>query len=347
MPRLFVLPEASGDQPLELNDNLVLVGREPDNLLQIEDSNISKRHALLVKMDDTYQVYDLHSANGTYVNDERVMTIKLKDGDRLQFGSATFRYQTGRAPKKIGLKLSSQGKPGSIPSPATAEPVTPPPPVPSVPPLLPTAPVAAPVATPVPKKDEKPKVRVMIPAFKPAPTTAPRAPVTAGPVAPATPAPASPPSLGTPEPIPKDRPLFRPKLGLRLSPAPTAPTADPAGAAPAPASRPSLGMQEPIPKNRPLFRPKLGMAPAPAIPPTPPAEPDDVKPLPADPAAAAPAPAPVSSDDAKETQDVAPIAPPADIPPAPEPPPSDEPPKERTLRFKPSGGGEMRLKLRK
>ena len=104
MARLFVLPQVDGDRPFELDDHMVLVGREPDSLLQIEDKNISKHHALLLRADDTYRVFDLHSSNGTYVNEERITAAKLNDGDVVQFGSAAFRFESGPPRRKVGLK---------------------------------------------------------------------------------------------------------------------------------------------------------------------------------------------------------------------------------------------------
>lgn len=127
MPRLFVMPEKPGDQPLELNDHLLLVGRTPENQLQIEDTNISKHHALLVKIGDTYQAYDLHSINGTFINDQRITTAVLKDGDLIRFGMTTFRFVLGADRRPPALK-----KPGELlPRPLVT--AVPPPPKPLAP----------------------------------------------------------------------------------------------------------------------------------------------------------------------------------------------------------------------
>ena len=175
MARLFVLPENPGDQPLELNDKLVLVGREPDNLLQIEDQNVSKHHALLIHVDDTYQVYDLHSANGTYVNDERVTAAKLKDGDVLRFGPGLFRFETRPAGKRIGLKVKAATP---APAPAPAAPPVVAAPLPPSPPATPAPMVAAPppqVLKAIPRKPA-----TVAPPLPPAAPPAPPAPAPAG-----------------------------------------------------------------------------------------------------------------------------------------------------------------------
>jgi predicted component of type VI protein secretion system len=185
MTRLFVLPESPGDQPLELTDKLIVVGREPDNLLQIEDQNVSKHHALLIKVDDTYHVFDLHSANGTYVNDEAVASAKLKDGDVLRFGSGTFRFENRAAVPKIGLKSLAK-----VPAAPPAAPVAPPPPVP-----MPSSSPLTAAAPPQPLKAIPRKLQgAPVAAATPAPVVAPP------PVPP--PAPAAPVGLGA-------RPLLR------------------------------------------------------------------------------------------------------------------------------------------
>jgi adenylate cyclase len=66
------------------------VGRSSDNQILIDDVSISRRHALLQRLEDG-EVYliDLGSRNGTFVNDRRVSVPTIvRDGDRLRFGAA-------------------------------------------------------------------------------------------------------------------------------------------------------------------------------------------------------------------------------------------------------------------
>ena len=52
-------------------------------------SDISRRHCRLLSVAGQWRVIDLNSANGVYVNGERVQTgvdVKLSSGDRLRFG---------------------------------------------------------------------------------------------------------------------------------------------------------------------------------------------------------------------------------------------------------------------
>ncbi|MCG3108170.1 hypothetical protein L3N51_00451 [Metallosphaera sp. J1] len=50
----------------------ISLGRSPENVLMIPDSEISRRHAILSKEGDTLYIEDLNSTNGTYIYDGKV-----------------------------------------------------------------------------------------------------------------------------------------------------------------------------------------------------------------------------------------------------------------------------------
>ena len=60
--------------------------------VRLEDSQVSRRHAILALRGDGARVLDDRSSNGTYVNGRRVTVAYLSDGDVLRFGRAVFRY---------------------------------------------------------------------------------------------------------------------------------------------------------------------------------------------------------------------------------------------------------------
>lgn len=65
----------------------VTIGRGADNHLRLDEDNISRRHLCVERRDDEqYYAVDMGSSNGTYLNDERIQTTPLKDGDSLRFG---------------------------------------------------------------------------------------------------------------------------------------------------------------------------------------------------------------------------------------------------------------------
>jgi hypothetical protein len=66
------------------------IGRHPSSDIVLDDALVSRSHARLVVQDDgSLVVEDLHSANGVYVNGERLgrHAQRLCDGDRLLIGT--------------------------------------------------------------------------------------------------------------------------------------------------------------------------------------------------------------------------------------------------------------------
>ncbi len=92
MPKLTIALEDS-KRSHELSDERITIGRAPDNLIQIDDASVSSRHAQLSLVGERYQLKDLESTNGTRVNGARVKERRLADGDEIQVGSTTLRYE--------------------------------------------------------------------------------------------------------------------------------------------------------------------------------------------------------------------------------------------------------------
>jgi cytochrome P450/NADPH-cytochrome P450 reductase len=72
-------------------DQVVRIGRAPDNDLVVPDPSVSGHHAELRTSPGGYQIVDLGSLNGTFVNEHRVTAAPLHEGDVVGFGTATFR----------------------------------------------------------------------------------------------------------------------------------------------------------------------------------------------------------------------------------------------------------------
>ncbi|HWN99105.1 MAG TPA: HD domain-containing phosphohydrolase, partial [Blastocatellia bacterium] len=64
------------------------IGRDSDSDLAIDNPYISRHHAEITVDRGLYQLRDLDSTSGTYVNGERVKTRRLKEGDRIRLGRA-------------------------------------------------------------------------------------------------------------------------------------------------------------------------------------------------------------------------------------------------------------------
>ena len=79
-----------------LDERLVTAGRHPDSVIFLDDITVSRRHAEVRQKDGGYEVCDVGSLNGTYLNRERVETAKLNDGDELQIGTFKLLFLAGR-----------------------------------------------------------------------------------------------------------------------------------------------------------------------------------------------------------------------------------------------------------
>ena len=77
----------------DLVEQVVTIGRAPDNTIHIDDPSVSGRHAELRRTDRAYQLRDLGSTNGTRVNGTGTSEITLHPGDRVRFGAVDARFE--------------------------------------------------------------------------------------------------------------------------------------------------------------------------------------------------------------------------------------------------------------
>jgi pSer/pThr/pTyr-binding forkhead associated (FHA) protein len=76
---------------LPLGKAVILIGRDVDSNLYLDDSGISKNHASIVFSNETYTLKDNGSSSGSIVNGVRVTEHNLSHDDIIQFGSYTFK----------------------------------------------------------------------------------------------------------------------------------------------------------------------------------------------------------------------------------------------------------------
>lgn len=83
---------------VELSQPIITIGRSVDNVLEVPDPNMSRRHCVL-EVRETGEVIltDCNSSNGTKVNGERIVSLELKPGDEIECGSTRMRFATSAA----------------------------------------------------------------------------------------------------------------------------------------------------------------------------------------------------------------------------------------------------------
>ncbi len=81
---------------LRVEKRQVVLGRSRECDIQVEDGNVSRRHAELRQEGTSYWIVDLDSTNGLEVNGKRVKRAKLEPGDRFTVGSTEITFSTER-----------------------------------------------------------------------------------------------------------------------------------------------------------------------------------------------------------------------------------------------------------
>lgn len=76
-----------------LSGHVNTVGRLSTCDIVIADQSVSRHHAELHAVGDTYDLVDLGSTNGCKVNGQRVTRHQLNDGDQVIFGAISLRFR--------------------------------------------------------------------------------------------------------------------------------------------------------------------------------------------------------------------------------------------------------------
>ncbi len=151
-------PDTGKVYPLEASE--IIIGRDTNNSIIINDPEVSRKHAKLTLQISTYTILDLGSTNGTFINGQRITASQeLKPGDTVTLGeNIVLMFETGfdpnatvvssaQMPKVVAPIRNSIQSPAPIPSPT-------PTPAPAFIPASVQAPVQVPAAPPSPSPAE-------------------------------------------------------------------------------------------------------------------------------------------------------------------------------------------------
>lgn len=101
-------------EPLELaldGYEQVSIGRGPENDIVLDHVSLSGSHAVIHNVGGTFQVQDLGSTNGTFVNGQAISDAVLENGARVQFGAveAVFADESAAAAPSFGASAGGSG----------------------------------------------------------------------------------------------------------------------------------------------------------------------------------------------------------------------------------------------
>ena len=85
---LTIMQGSNRGREYDLEDNMIVVGRHPDTGININDTEVSRKHFVLIKKADEYWIEDLDSTNGTVVNGRPIKSeYRLRDNSKINLGA--------------------------------------------------------------------------------------------------------------------------------------------------------------------------------------------------------------------------------------------------------------------
>lgn len=99
MALLLQLVDRVVSSKVDLDKALLTIGRNASNDLVIDDLSVSGLHAQIERDEDPYYeghfryfLHDLGSTNGSFLNNERIGRVELKNNDTLKIGWNEFKF---------------------------------------------------------------------------------------------------------------------------------------------------------------------------------------------------------------------------------------------------------------
>lgn len=90
---LCVLRGPQNGLRFELKDRPMIVGRSPECDVFLNDMTVSRNHAEIVPFEGGYEIRDMRSFNGIWVNNTNVESQVLVPGDVIQIGTFLLLYE--------------------------------------------------------------------------------------------------------------------------------------------------------------------------------------------------------------------------------------------------------------
>jgi len=119
LAKLVVVADGRTVGELPLREGRTIIGRTPDNDLQIDSRFVSRHHCQIITKPNACVVEDLNSTNGIVVKSRRVRSHNLNDGDVITIGRHDLIYlderggKSGRTDNHPVLRDPEEGAPDS------------------------------------------------------------------------------------------------------------------------------------------------------------------------------------------------------------------------------------------
>ncbi|MDX6290223.1 MAG: two-component system, NtrC family, response regulator HydG [Blastocatellia bacterium] len=102
-PRLVAVNGPLSGRIVYLDEPVSSIGRIGSNDICLDDPFVSRNHCVIRNDGDEYVIEDLHSANGTYLDGERIDTGSLKEECLITVGISQFLFKLQGREESITL----------------------------------------------------------------------------------------------------------------------------------------------------------------------------------------------------------------------------------------------------
>src|SRR5689334_1583209 len=89
--------DGQGRRTVNIERSPFSIGRSSENMLQLADAQVSRRHAELITDAEGWRIRDCGSRFGTYLNEAKIEESPVRPGDRIRIGGAELRISDGLA----------------------------------------------------------------------------------------------------------------------------------------------------------------------------------------------------------------------------------------------------------
>lgn len=116
---LVMFLENGSRREFPLGEGMTIIGRREDCDLRIPLADISRQHATLIIQGGEVTLRDHGSANGTYVNNQRITEVVLAPGDHIVIGPVVFTVQIDGEPsdlRRVKTRLETRHRDDTAPA---------------------------------------------------------------------------------------------------------------------------------------------------------------------------------------------------------------------------------------
>jgi len=93
-----------GTKSVPLNCEVIKIGRHHDNTIVIDDPRVSRHHAELHAINGHFDLFDLNSSGGTFINGQRTGQAMLYHGDRISLAGVELLFTQNAPLPNRGLR---------------------------------------------------------------------------------------------------------------------------------------------------------------------------------------------------------------------------------------------------